>query len=73
MYGARGGGRTHNLRLRRPTLYPIELLARSGMKLRQRLGRGNWNFSRDGVNYFRGGLSGGGTYVCQVIPDSGLN
>ncbi len=23
--GARGGGRTHNLRLRRPTLYPIEL------------------------------------------------
>src|SRR4051812_17959188 len=25
--GARGGGRTHNLRLRRPTLYPIELLA----------------------------------------------
>src|SRR5258708_2754179 len=27
--GARGGGRTHNLRLRRPTLYPIELLART--------------------------------------------
>jgi hypothetical protein len=26
--GARGGGRTHNLRLRRPTLYPIELRAR---------------------------------------------
>ena len=25
--GTRGGGRTHNLRLRRPTLYPIELLA----------------------------------------------
>gem|GEM_PF-4559528 len=25
--GARGGGRTHNLRLRRPTLYPIELPA----------------------------------------------
>ena len=25
--GARGGGRTHNLRLRRPTLYPIELRA----------------------------------------------
>jgi hypothetical protein len=25
--GARGGGRTHNLRLRRPSLYPIELLA----------------------------------------------
>src|ERR1044072_5437490 len=27
--GARGGGRTHNLRLRRPTLYPIELRAQS--------------------------------------------
>src|ERR1700679_912446 len=26
-HGARGGGRTHNLRLRRPTLYPIELRA----------------------------------------------
>jgi hypothetical protein len=25
--GARGEGRTLNLRLRRPTLYPIELLA----------------------------------------------
>ncbi len=25
--GTRGGGRTRNLRLRRPTLYPIELLA----------------------------------------------
>ena len=25
---APGGGRTHNLRLRRPTLYPIELRAR---------------------------------------------
>ena len=25
--GTRGGGRTHNLRLRRPTLYPIELRA----------------------------------------------
>ena len=28
--GARSGGRTHNLRLRRPTLYPIELLAQRG-------------------------------------------
>jgi hypothetical protein len=28
--GARGGGRTHNLRLRRPTLYPIELRAQPG-------------------------------------------
>ena len=26
--GAPGGDRTHNLRLRRPTLYPIELQAR---------------------------------------------
>ena len=26
--GAPGGGRTHNLRLRRPTLYPVELQAR---------------------------------------------
>jgi hypothetical protein len=25
--GTRGGGRTHNLRLRKPTLYPIELRA----------------------------------------------
>src|SRR5262245_33701838 len=39
--GTRGGGRTHNLRLRRPTLYPIELLAqnqvqgRSAMASRQ--------------------------------------
>ncbi len=27
--GAPGGDRTHNLRLRRPTLYPIELQART--------------------------------------------
>ena len=26
-YGRRGGNRTHNPRLRRPVLYPIELLA----------------------------------------------
>ena len=26
--GGRGGNRTHNHRLRRPVLYPIELLAR---------------------------------------------
>src|SRR5580658_2866283 len=26
-YGGRGGNRTHNPRLRRPVLYPIELLA----------------------------------------------
>jgi hypothetical protein len=26
--GGRGGNRTHNPRLRRPVLYPIELLAR---------------------------------------------
>ena len=26
--GAPGGGRTHNLRLRRPTLYPVELRVR---------------------------------------------
>ena len=30
--GTRGGGRTHNLRLRRPTLYPIELLAQNANK-----------------------------------------
>ena len=28
--GRRGGDRTHNPRLRRPVLYPIELLARCG-------------------------------------------
>ena len=28
--GGRGGNRTHNPRLRRPVLYPIELLARKG-------------------------------------------
>ena len=26
-FGALGGGRTHNLRLRKPTLYPVELRA----------------------------------------------
>ncbi len=31
--GARGGSRTHNLRLRRPTLYPIELRAQTPLKL----------------------------------------
>ena len=32
--GARGGGRTHNLRLRRPTLYPIELPAQPRLHLK---------------------------------------
>ena len=27
--GGRGGNRTHNIRLRRPVLYPIELLAQT--------------------------------------------
>src|SRR5438094_4137440 len=39
--GTRGGGRTHNLRLRRPTLYPIELLAQDGPKLGQSRPCGN--------------------------------
>ena len=34
--GTRGGGRTHNLRLRRPTLYPIELLAQGKPTIRIR-------------------------------------
>jgi hypothetical protein len=29
--GGRGGNRTHNPRLRRPVLYPIELLARASI------------------------------------------
>ena len=29
--GRRGGNRTHNPRLRRPVLYPIELLARASL------------------------------------------
>ncbi len=33
--GTRGGGRTHNLRLRRPTLYPIELLAQVDLTVGQ--------------------------------------
>lgn len=28
-HGGRGGNRTHNIRLRRPVLYPIELLAQT--------------------------------------------
>ena len=30
-YGAPGGSRTHDLRLRRPTLYPTELRAQAGI------------------------------------------
>jgi integrase len=43
--GARGGSRTHNLRLRRPTLYPIELRARDNLKIRARGFFLNWNLS----------------------------
>src|SRR3974377_1070563 len=39
--GTRGGGRTHNLRLRRPTLYPIELLAQVGSTVGQSFQKGN--------------------------------
>ena len=39
--GTRGGGRTHNLRLRRPTLYPIELLAHTDSILGQSAPAGN--------------------------------
>src|ERR1035437_5450526 len=39
--GARGEGRTLNLRLRRPTLYPIELLALAEMTLGQSAPGGN--------------------------------
>ena len=34
-YGGRGGDRTHNPRLRRPVLYPIELLAQRLNDLRE--------------------------------------
>ena len=47
--GARGGGRTHNLRLRRPTLYPIELRAQRAGRIPQ---------PRPGSNCFYGGLQG---------------
>ena len=33
-YGAPGGSRTHDLRLRRPTLYPAELRAQTNFGLR---------------------------------------
>ena len=36
--GTRGGGRTHNLWLRRPALYPIELRARQ-----VKTGKPNWH------------------------------
>ena len=39
--GTRGEGRTLNLRLRRPTLYPIELLAQTGKKVGQQSHGGN--------------------------------
>ena len=39
--GTRGEGRTLNLRLRRPTLYPIELLAHADTTLGQSVPRGN--------------------------------
>jgi hypothetical protein len=39
--GTRGGGRTLNLRLRRPTLYPIELLAQDVTKIGQTPRRSN--------------------------------
>ena len=39
--GTRGEGRTLNLRVRRPTLYPIELLAQTGKKVGQQLHGGN--------------------------------
>ena len=50
--GARGGGRTHNLRLRRPTLYPIELLAQ--LPFREGLAKL--------AHYARG------SYACKEIP-----
>ena len=46
--GAAGGGRTHNLRLRRPTLYPVELRlhGKSGRKLLRASGGVEGKFAR---------------------------
>ena len=60
--GARGGSRTHNLQLRRLTLYPIELHARDDGTLPARAILLNWNLraktKRDGAR----------PSLCQLCP-----
>jgi hypothetical protein len=82
--GARGGSRTHNLRLRRPTLYPIELRARHESNLTGRRGFAQMNLlaktKRDGsrpslcfmspTNQFCGGVLGGGVPALSPPGDA---
>ena len=57
--GTRGGGRTHNLRLRRPTLYPIELLAQGKPTIRIRAPLLKWNLQIAAAHCGRRRLPGG--------------
>ena len=71
--GAPGGTRTHNPRLRRPVLYPVELRALSSNRLGQR--RVYWSGWRD-LNSRHpgpkpGALPGYATPRKMLVPDTG--
>jgi hypothetical protein len=57
--GARGGGRTHNLQLRRLTLYPIELHAQGKTTIRTRVPLLKWNLQIAAAHCERCRLPGG--------------
>src|SRR5450759_2692550 len=57
--GTRGGGRTHNLQLRRLTLYPIELHAQGTTTIRTRAPLLKWNLQIAAAHCERRRLPGG--------------
>ena len=57
--GARGGGRTHNLQLRRLTLYPIELHAQDKTTIRTHAPLLKWNLQIAAAHCERRRLPGG--------------